>query len=291
MYTLRTTTESVEVWSTARLPFEPAGWLRDLRQDISKAVKGLRPRSMHILYGVYACESSGWFDLENVLFYNVGVGCFAALSRKGLRFEAGPSVPPAPNTISSRMPHYYCYTQVPHGGSFEHWKVRSRIATWTDAVIPPLNSTTRASSVWHAVRSGPISEVALPKEDTTRFGLSVTLAVPNSAARNLLPLVKPLLDGVIAAFHAHDGTTVEILARRISDTVSQSPRSLIALLVARDRAVLGTRRLLWLWRDTVQWNPADDRCVAADIRVECREIPVWTLSGDLFTVDPAVPHA
>ncbi|WP_292714255.1 hypothetical protein [Mesorhizobium sp.] len=55
---------------------------------------------MHAPAGVilscsYCSDQQGFFDVENVLVYNVGTGAFAASSRNGLTFERRRGAPPA----------------------------------------------------------------------------------------------------------------------------------------------------------------------------------------------------
>jgi hypothetical protein len=61
-----------------------------------------------------------------------------------------------------------------------------------------------------------------------------------------------------------------------------SPDSLAALVVEERSAVLGRRRLVWPRASGVQWNPADDLCVALDLRIEAA--PRLQLSGRVFDV-------
>jgi hypothetical protein len=50
-----------------------------------------------------------------------------------------------------------------------------------------------------------------------------------------------------------------------------------------ESAVLGRQRLLWRWRNGVQWNPADDLCVAAEVVIDPGiESEAWSHSGEIF---------
>ena len=85
---------TVEVWSESRLPFEPKGWLLDMRNSVKSAVKGMKAENEAMLHALFASDQEGFYDVENVLIYNVGGGAFANLCRKGLCFERrGFSVP------------------------------------------------------------------------------------------------------------------------------------------------------------------------------------------------------
>jgi len=104
-------------------------------------------------------------------------------------------------------------------------------------------------------------------------------------------IIKPLVDGVIAALHTHDGTALADVSDRLraqlpgsdasdiaqlpgsdASDIAQLPGSdasdIAQRLVDDDAAVLGPRRLVWPRASGVQWNPADDLCVALELRVE-----------------------
>ena len=83
-------------------------------------------------------------------------------------------------------------------------------------------------------------------------------------------LVKSVIDGTVAAFQAHgDRRTVEELAARLAADLDASPEEVTDELLGEGRAVLGTSdRLLHPRGRGVQWNPADDRCLAGEVLTE-----------------------
>ena len=56
----------------------------------------------------------------------------------------------------------------------------------------------------------------------------------------------------------------------------------VAALLQPSGAALGRRRLLHRFRDGVQWNPADDRCVTARLRLQPGD--EWRLKGELHSL-------
>jgi hypothetical protein len=106
-----------------------------------------------------------------------------------------------------------------------------------------------------------------PVRDPSTFGLDLVLEMPADLRVNLAAIAKPLIDGVIAAFHSHsDPGSVALVASRLGAQLGASVDEIQARLLDDRTAILGARRLLWPWRDGVQWNPADDRCHAFRIR-------------------------
>ncbi|MBI3747612.1 MAG: hypothetical protein HY262_01995 [Chloroflexi bacterium] len=97
------------------------------------------------------------------------------------------------------------------------------------------------------------------------------MELPEGVWVNLAALAKPLIDGTIAAFHEHDDPeSLDLVATRVGAQVSVPAGDVRSLLRRNAAGVLGSRRLLWPWRDGVQWNPADDRLSAVRIGLEPR---------------------
>jgi hypothetical protein len=77
----------------------------------------------------------------------------------------------------------------------------------------------------------------------------------------LVSLIKPLIDGIISALHVHDGSKLDLVAKRLSERLDATPAVPAERLTNRAAAVLGERTLLRPFQNSVQWNPADDRLV------------------------------
>lgn len=96
-YVLRAAPDVVELWSTVRLPYEPRGWVLEMRNDLSRALRGLAPRSSGRLYAVYgAADDGAVVDTENVLLYNVSSGARRPLMARSVTFERSYEMPAPP---------------------------------------------------------------------------------------------------------------------------------------------------------------------------------------------------
>jgi hypothetical protein len=94
--------------------------------------------------------------------------------------------------------------------------------------------------------------------------------------------VKGIIDGVVSALQAEeDPEAAQAGAPRVAADLGESAADIASALLDRRRAVLGLVKGL---RRPSGWNPADNRCVAADIRV--RPGDAWTLQGEVVTVLP-----
>ena len=92
--------------------------------------------------------------------------------------------------------------------------------------------------------------------------------------------VKTIVDGVLTALHAHaDSTTAHELGRRLAANLALPAENIAALLLAKERAALGTcQRLIVLRGRGVQCQPEDARVAALRIELD-RTATSWTLTG------------
>lgn len=275
----------VEAWSIQRLPFQPKGWLADLRDEICKSVKKLESSDGEILHAVYGSASKDLCDAENILFYNVGTGNFASAARHGVRFERSFTRPDPPSLDSHPYPHYHRYALARSDGAFTHWTPGPIWAQWENIEMPALSAFTKASTVWYRMKSSPIEIVQLPASTPDYFGLTITIAVPAGVKARVVDLLKPLLDGLISSLHVHNGAKLLAVSQNLALMLGLSADEIQKLLCEEETAVLGQRCLLWLWSKSVQWNPADDRCLAAEVLLLPYDGTQWRLSGRIFGVE------
>lgn len=292
-YTILGPTEGsrkVELWSVRRLPFEPTGWMKQLRGELREAIRSLPIQADAILHATYASSEDRFVDVENVLFYNVGTGCFARVGSLGLRFErVFASAPKSPRVLDGSTLHHHLYETVARNGAFHHWERRETLASWAVPSIP-LRPQPSAALVWLRTKIEGSIKTYGESISYEGFGMTLTIHQPPGKALNLTAVIKPLLDGVIAALHSHDGSALEDVSNRLAGKLAASPRTVARALMDTRNASLGQRRLVHPFQQFVQWNPADDRLVAADIVVDrnTSERP-WSLSGELFMVKSKSP--
>jgi hypothetical protein len=97
--------------------------------------------------------------------------------------------------------------------------------------VDPFNEFTPPARIWYAIRKSRIDEV-LPLPEDAAAALEITIATGGRTA-NLAAIVKPLVDGVIAAFQAHEGIGwLDEIARRLSVQLPVPAAELRALLEA-----------------------------------------------------------
>ena len=115
---------SVEAWSMIRLPFEPKGWLLEMRNSLRTAIRQIEHSDGKGLYALYTSDEAGLCDVENILMYNVGTGAFSNLCRTSLCFERRMSSAPQMPQLQHKMAHYYYYSVVDSKEGLRFWKKR-----------------------------------------------------------------------------------------------------------------------------------------------------------------------
>lgn len=251
------TARRVEAWSEVRLPFEPRGEALELRGHIRQALATLRPAYGEVLHAVYTSESDGFVDTENVLLYNVGAAALRNACAYGLRFERRFGKPRPPRRrggcrpTTTRTPSRHPRNRCPIGGASE------RIAGWPDTPLPGAAFHAPAPAWLAARRALAFDGVPAAPGSSFELSLQVTGRVSPASA------VKPLFDGVIAALHAHDGTSQAEVLRRLGPALDVSAPDLATLLSGA--APLGVRTLVRLRGAGLQWNPEDERCAVGGL--------------------------
>ena len=99
----------VELWSSKRLPFEPKGWLSDMRSSLIEAISQMEISDDSFLRATYHSDVLELCDLENILLYNVGIGKFKKLCQQGFLLERSFQSGPYPPGGFKNYPHYQRY--------------------------------------------------------------------------------------------------------------------------------------------------------------------------------------
>lgn len=269
----------VTVASAYRLQFDQKPRTKALKREIGDAVEQLVAGPGQILEAVYTAASQELVDAENVLLYNVGTGRFASSTHGGLRFERVYAEPPG----GAGTDHHHHYAVVPADSPSSHWRRGHLVVEALNLRIPRLDALSKPDSVWFAAREGV---PAGARVHSGRYALDLTLEVGPRDPVRPADVLKPLVDGLIAGLHAHDGRDATVVTPRLAARLDLTVERVAAMLGDGTRAWLGTRRLLWPRADGIQWNPADDECVSAVLRVRRNGGPAWQFGFGLYAVEP-----
>lgn len=245
----------IDAWSIQRLPFDPHGSMAEFRDALRAGLREIAP--IGGLRAVYSSSSREFCDAENVLFYNVGLSTVRPLMQDHVAFERSFHVPRAPHDLSGAADHHVRYLATP-APALDHWEMVRETARWT-AMLP--DRTDRPAPWWWAVR-GTLETAPDGGLDGRPFGLLVKIS---GTTRPLSSLLKPMLDGIIAAAQRDPSPSADAVGR-VAAELGASVDDVLRLLTD-GRAPLGGGTLIRCSRSGVAWNPADDRCVACVVEV------------------------
>jgi len=257
-WAIRSNERTAEFWSSRPLPLEGGS----ARRHVKAAKVALRCaldalESTGTLAATWTSAASS-ADAENVLLYNLGVGAFSKLASRRLlvrRVRAAPST----QVLASGVSHHRYQVHAP-----ELTPPARRITA--EAELPRLTSTLRASDVWAAIHRGQVQPGAGTLDEPVAARITVFDGAPR--APNLAGLVKPLVDGLLAALHEFHGRDLPDIVQRAAQQVDARPEQVRAWFGRRRGSGIGAHRFVHLRGDGLQWTPADDRLVLVDLQHE-----------------------
>lgn len=236
---------STQFWSSQRLPFEPRGEAAAARNVLRAALAKLKASPDQVLAAEYAGPEAAFFDLENVLFYNVGAASFKGATSRGLvawRRRTPPGRPPS----GASYRHHHRYRLVPRPDR------RTEVPTLRFP-LPKLTSRLKASEVWWPASRGA-SHGTPPVAGRYRLDVEVPSAAPYIAA-----FLKPLLDGIVCALHRPSTIDTKAVTRLARGT-GWIEAEIIERLSSPSCPALPARTILGSYRAFVKWDPADELC-------------------------------
>lgn len=275
--------KTVELWSYERLPFEPNGWLVDMRDALRGAIQDYRADKNKFLHAAFISYSFEHFDMENVLIYNVGPSLFRHLCEHGIILERGfKCVPPSPVHRFSFAPNYHYYGMTNDNFNYLCWIRTKTLAKWTCCHIPGISAHSGPHTFWHAMKKTDI-DTEPGKTHSGYYGIDITIINPQEPRFHICDVMKPLLDGVISAFHTFDSDVDDEIVNRLSQRTGEDRQVLTEMLVNEKASLLGKRNHLYIRGDGLQWNPADDNCVLIHLtQTTSPSIKTTSMSGEVF---------
>ena len=268
----------VEGWSERRLPFEPKQDMTKFRNCMRTALRAL-PVGAPALIAEYRSEDPTPCDVENVLFYNVGLQPFSRLGVTQLAFSRSREAPPFQEGCGGAL-HYVSYRPGHLETSAES---AAFAASFTSAPIDQ-RRIGKPWHVWHAVKLGEIKVMRRIAERES-FCVRLELACAEPGAVSLFGVLKGALDGVIGALQSSatpDRHSVGVLA----ELLETAEGALHRLFVEADRAAVYARgaTIRPFGQERIQINPADDCLAAAVVRVTSSSDGTTRLNGSVSPV-------
>lgn len=257
MYYFEETNQRINLWLQQRLPLEPKGPILEARSKLREILKERYPNNNQIFEARYISMDKSFFDVENVLIYNVGTGNFKNASRNGIIFKKILGLPPScPDGKKYQHFHTYYFSEP------RNYKTENECYQFS-FIPPPLTTTSKLQDVWWCA----VDKVsACASSISGNFSLIIKVTTP-SKITNVAALIKPFIDGIICAMHS-DRKPDLIAVERLALSTGWDRSNIIDKLNRVKPQPLGDRRILSCYRDYIKWDPADHLCISCDFIVE-----------------------
>ena len=236
--------------------------------------------------GYYDTTDPGIVDTENSLFTNLPESMPRDVT--SVRFERGVAAPPAAPEPIDLVGGYLYYYRYQVGANWTRWEPDETLAHW-DRLPRRLSADESARPAWYAVRDANANNlIPTPGEGLTphaNFGLRLTVHATSRGPRNAISYCESLIDGTIAAFH-NDQYSEALLSALVPKFPGVTDDELCRALDHPVGPLLATPAILTT-RTSVQFSPADDRCIVGEVTIRQDSKRRWPeLSGELFTTRP-----
>lgn len=269
-FELVTSTDSVDLWSDDRIPFDPKEDLREMRDALHAEIRALSgPRLNAWLAGPKGTGA----DVENLLFSNVGRSAFTECCQEAVRFERRFTVGASPSRRIWKWHHHY--------GLSEEAPAWAPIGEGTDVHMEGKGDLpNRPETLWAEAHRGRGALVPTARDKP----LILTVRVRSPGPLNLVHVLKLLNDSICCSFHSYIGALQPEVARRAADICGEDEETVIQWL-ARD-GPLGPARFVWPYGSRLQWSPEDDRIVAVEISGTATGKARWIVDATLSEAKP-----
>jgi len=230
--------------SDIRLPFEPKGDALKLKLLIREKLLQFIPSEYNVLNAKLISNSNDFFDVENVLFYNVGLGAFKNMCIDEIAFEL---------IRTDIMTGYeYLYELTDKSSVILNNKIASFYAESID-----INTSLKPDYYWSLIHN---SNIELYDENfrEQEFGLFIEIGVLEKK-KNLVSLIKPMIDGLISSMHFQESIDNDVIVN-LSGKLEYENEVLRNMFKKKDYSFLRERKLISKYRNGVKWNPEDELC-------------------------------
>lgn len=288
-YDIQSDSKSVFAMTDYYIPFETKrikddrrrAVVLDFKDDLQRALSNLRLQDEILFAQYFEFEQNRFYDLENVLFYNLKQSSFLKSAQFGLAFSAfsqQEQIEARKILEDAEKKYLYRYQLLPRESVFEKIKNYPIMAQWDDVNLTGVKKD-KAASYWKVLRENGHSidiqnELNHPEKDF--YAIFIHIKAPKFSVTQFM---KPMLDGVVCAFHNESDSSLSVLKKYCAENNCSE------LISGKNRIHLfGERDYLRFFRNekSYQWNPADERCKFAVITSESAE--EFSFSGKIVDI-------
>lgn len=263
--------------SKIKIPFEPNPEQTAFRELMRSKLNALRPFRNQILYAKYGCASSQITDIENALFYNIGAASFGTvLSEETSVYFQRIQPNEIYDCVNWDFQYFYHYKWAPKGKR-KNWWEHELICEWNDVPLKKINYTSSAFDYYLAIKQSSELVMCFAEKSKATLGLKIQLFIPRTARfTNVVSTMKPMIDGVICAFHTPEGIEVEEVSKRLNIDKE--------IFLSTEKTCLGKCCYISPYRKSVKWNPQDERLDYVLIEPKVVDTESFSFGGQLFAI-------
>ena len=208
-----------------------------------------------------------WFyDIENILFYNVGTSHFKNACKNGLVFTE------AAKDESAKAKFLYRYRLLPKA---ELPNDNVAVLSWKNIEMKAISSSLKPIHYWKTFKENRHKLFTDGRKVSDWFGLCIHIETPKGKIVQPEAVMKSLLDGIICALHPAKGDLTSFC--NILGCNEE-------WILGDDACVLQSREYVHEYRGGIKWDPADDRCKYVAITVSAGDGETARLSGMIFEI-------
>lgn len=236
-----------------RLSLQPsAKAMIEGRETLAKLLDQLSTGDDMALSATLITDDTSAYDVQKVLFHNVGNTHFNHLCSKGLTFRRQKRKFPENFSYA----YHHRYDMVPL-----NLETPDRPADLSFK-LDQLKTTTRVAEIWNGAK---FAKKGAPLEPIQgNFMLRIAIRADHKCP-GLTNIVRPLIDGIVASLSSDPRPMKEEVLEHLSIETGRSLSTVKLMLHDTTYCPLGHRQLVQPFRDTVKWNPDDQRCQEAHI--------------------------
>lgn len=282
-YEIYFSSNSVLACSKKRIAFSPRGWQKEFRKRLRCALLQLYSAENQCLTAYCHTVKDGFFDLENILFYNIGAHSFRETAKNQVSAALVSSHEDFVAVDNGAFPHIYLYKIMDSASAVDLQATRDTAVDWEPVPVSKgFRGEKKPFYYWEALTqdSSKIHQ-HYAIQPGKPFAINVCLSIPESETINLTGVMKPLLDGIVCAFHGPDSrlaADAEEIGKRLGITKDR--------LLHSTTNVLGETCFVKLNQNqkSVRWNPQDYRCESFTLSVEHNPCGIYSFSGRIDTL-------
>ncbi|HIZ10890.1 MAG TPA: hypothetical protein IAA41_02195, partial [Candidatus Eubacterium faecavium] len=175
----------VQAYSKERISYQPLGWRKEFRGALRSALSELRVTEKQCLITSYYEPEMGSFDLENILFYNIGVASFRQIATKRIFAENCSQQKASESDKETEFSHRYTYKICDSETHRDFWANRILAAEWDPVPVSGLFSVNKVVDYWQTLRDNPDKIKSYLRIPENPFGVKIKLSIPKTKTVNL----------------------------------------------------------------------------------------------------------